>query len=137
MLKGFRSFLLRGNVIDLAVAVVMGAAFGALVNAMVKDLITPLVAAVGGRHDFSSLAFTINGSRFAYGDFINAVVGFAIVAATVFFAIVNPMQTLMAHRRTEPEADSPTRACPHCLSEIPAAAGRCAFCTADLSPTGR
>jgi len=137
MLKGFRSFLLRGNVIDLAVAVVMGAAFGAVVTALVKDLITPLLAAVGGKHDFSSLAFTINGSRFAYGDFINALVGFVIVAATVFFVIVNPIQTLQANPQTEPDADSPTRACPHCVSEIPAAAGRCAFCTADLSPGGR
>jgi large conductance mechanosensitive channel len=134
MLKEFRSFVLRGNVVDLAVAVVIGAAFGNVVNAVVRDVITPLVAAAGGKHDFSNLAFTVNGSRFAYGDLINAVVSFLIVAATVFFLVVKPINALAARRGTEPDVDSETRPCPRCLSRIPAAATRCAFCTTDLPP---
>jgi large conductance mechanosensitive channel len=134
MLKEFRSFVLRGNVVDLAVAVVIGAAFGAVVSAMVKDLITPLVAAVGGEHDFSRLAFTINGSRFAYGDFLNALVSFLLVSATVFFLVVKPVNLLMERRKTEPEVEADTRSCPECLSQIPAPASRCAFCTAPVPP---
>jgi len=132
MLKEFRSFVLRGNVVDLAVAVVIGAAFGAVVSALVRDLITPLVAALVGKHDFSNLAFTINGSRFAYGDLINAIIGFLIVAATVFFVIVKPINALAARRRTEPDEDADTRPCPRCLSQIRAEATRSAFCTIDL-----
>jgi large conductance mechanosensitive channel len=134
MLKEFRQFVLRGNVIDLAVAVVIGAAFGAVVTALVEDLVTPIVAAVGGKHDFSNLAFTINGSRFAYGDFINAVISFLIIAAAVFFLIVKPVNLLMERRRTEPDVDSDTRPCPECLSQIPAEARRCAFCTSEVPP---
>jgi large conductance mechanosensitive channel len=134
MLKEFRSFVLRGNVVDLAVAVVIGTAFAAVVNALVRDVITPLVAAVGGKHDFSNLAFTINGSRFAYGDLINAVISFLIIAATVFFVIVKPINVLAARRRTEPDEAADTRPCPRCLTQIPAEATRCAFCTTDLPP---
>jgi large conductance mechanosensitive channel len=134
MVKEFRQFVLRGNVVDLAVAVVIGAAFGAVVSALVKDLVTPLLAALGGKHDFSNLAFAINGSRFAYGDFINAVLSFLIVAAAVFLLIVKPVNLLMERRRTEPDVESDTRPCPECLSQIPAPASRCAFCTTGVPP---
>jgi large conductance mechanosensitive channel len=133
-LKEFRQFILRGNLVDLAIAVVIGAAFSAVVSAVVSDLITPLVAAVGGKHDFSQLTFTINGSRFAYGHFINALVSFLIVAAVVFFLIVKPVNVLMGRMRTEPDVESETRACPECLSQIPRPARRCAFCTAQVGP---
>ena len=112
MLKEFRQFILRGNLVDLAVAVVIGAAFTAVVNALVKDLITPLIAAVGGEPNFGTLAFTINGSRFAYGDFLNALVTFLLVAAVLFFVVIKPVNALMAALRTEPEVESPTRSCP-------------------------
>jgi len=132
MLKEFRQFILRGNLVDLAVAVVIGAAFTAVVNALVKDLVTPLVAAIGGKHDFSALAFTINGSRFAYGDFINAVIAFVLVAAVLFFLIIRPVNALLARLRPEPSVDKVTHPCPQCLSDIPSAATRCAFCTAEV-----
>ena len=108
MFRQFRDFLLRGNVVDLAVAVVVGAAFGAVVTALVKDLITPLIAAIGGKPNFGNLAFTINGSRFAYGDFINAVVSFVIISAAIFFLVVKPVSTLMERRKRgeEPEAEA-------------------------------
>jgi large conductance mechanosensitive channel len=108
MIRQFRDFLLRGNVVDLAVAVVVGAAFGAVVTALVKDIITPLIAAIGGKPDFGNLAFTINGSRFAYGDFINAIVSFVIIAAAVFFLVVKPVGALMERRKAglEPEAEA-------------------------------
>jgi large conductance mechanosensitive channel len=134
MLKEFREFVLRGNVIDLAVAVVIGAAFTAVVNALVKDLITPVIAAVFGQPDFGDLAFTINDSRFAYGDFLNAVLTFVLVAAVLFFFVVRPVNYLMARRRTGPEVESTTRDCPECLSAIPIAAQRCAFCTSEVAP---
>ena len=129
MIKGFRDFILRGNVVDLAVAVVIGTAFTAVVNALVKDIVTPLIAAVGGNPNFAALAFTINGSRFAYGDFFNAVVTFLIVAAVMFFLVIKPVNLLLEEFRTESEVDSPTRPCPECRSQIPRAASRCAFCT--------
>jgi large conductance mechanosensitive channel len=135
MLREFRAFVLRGNMVDLAVAVVIGTAFTAVVNAMVRDLITPLIAAVGGQPDFGDLAFTINGSRFAYGDFLNALVTFLLVATVVFFLVVKPVNALMAALgpdQAEPEA--PTRPCPECLSQIPRAATRCAFCTSEVQP---
>jgi large conductance mechanosensitive channel len=132
MVKDFREFILRGNLVDLAVAVVIGAAFTAVVNALVADLVTPIIAAVGGKPDFGNLAFTVNGSRFAYGDFINALLTFLIVAAVVFFLVIKPVNALMARRRTEPPVDAETRPCPECLSEIPLAARRCAFCTAEV-----
>jgi len=126
MLKGFKEFILRGNVIDLAVAVVIGAAFGAVVKAFVDNLITPLIAAIVGKPDFSGLAFTINGSIFRYGLFINALVTFLLVAAAVYFAVVAPMNKL-AERRAR-GADPETKQCPQCLSEIPHKARKCAFC---------
>jgi large conductance mechanosensitive channel len=132
MLREFRAFILRGNLVDLAVAVVIGTAFTAVVNAFVKDIITPLIAAVGGEPNFGRLAFTINGSRFAYGDFLNAAFTFLIVAAVMFFLVIKPVNLLMAELRTEPEVDSPTRPCPECLSQIPRAAVRCAFCTTEV-----
>jgi len=134
MLKGFRQFLMRGNVIDLAVAVVMGATFGAVVTALVKDLINPLIAAIMGKPDFSAIAFTVNSSKFALGDFINALVSFVLSAASVYFLVVLPVNTLMARiKRGEVPPDPTTKKCPECLSEIPIAARRCAFCT---SPVG-
>jgi large conductance mechanosensitive channel len=133
-LKEFRSFVLRGNVIDLAVAVVLGAAFTAVVTALVRDIITPIIAAIFGKPDFSDLSFTINDSKFAYGDFLNALLAFVLVAAAVFFLIVKPVNYVMARMRTEPEADAETRACPECLSLIPVEATRCAYCTTEVPP---
>jgi large conductance mechanosensitive channel len=132
VIKEFRQFLLRGNVVDLAVAVVIGAAFGAVVTAFVADLITPLIAAIFGKPSFSELTFTINGSRFLYGDFLNAALAFVLVAAAIFFVVVKPMNALAA-RRARAE-DPTTRDCPECLSEIPLAARRCAYCTVELQP---
>jgi large conductance mechanosensitive channel len=130
MLKGFRQFVLRGNVLDLAVAVVIGGAFGTVVTALVKDLITPLLAAIVGKPDFSALGFTLNGSRFPIGDFINAVVAFVLMAAAIYFLVVVPVNALTARiRRGETPADPTTKRCPECLSEVPIAARRCAFCT--------
>lgn len=129
MLKGFKQFLLRGNVVDLAVAVVIGAAFGAVVTALVKDLLTPLIAAIIGQPDFSALQFTVNGSRFLIGDFINAAVAFVMVAAAIYFFVVAPMNAMVARRRRGEAAPDPTtKKCPECLSEVPIAARRCAFC---------
>ena len=134
LLGEFNTFLLRGNVVDLAVGIVIGAAFGALVTALVADLITPLIAAISGSHDFSSLTFTIHGSRFLYGDFINKILAFVLVAAAVFFLVVRPVNALMARRKTETPVDETVRACPECLSDIPVAARRCAFCTSEIGP---
>jgi large conductance mechanosensitive channel len=134
MLKGFRQFVLRGNVLDLAVAVIIGGAFGAVVTALVKDLITPLLAAIVGKPDFSALAFTVNGSRFPVGDFINAVVAFVLMAAAIYFLVVVPVNALNARiRRGETPPDPTTKRCPECLSEVPIAARRCAFCTSAIS----
>jgi large conductance mechanosensitive channel len=135
MVRDFKTFLLRGNVVDLAVGIVIGAAFGALVTALVKDLITPIVAAILGKPDFSNLTFTINGSQFAYGDFLNALFAFVSIAAAVFFFVVKPVNALMARRKTQPDVESPTVSCPECLSSIPREARRCAFCTAAVEPT--
>ena len=132
-MSGFRKFLLRGNVVDLAVAVVIGAAFGAVVQALVKDLITPLIGAFGGVPDFAALFFTINGSRFLIGDFINAVLSFVLMAAVIYYFVVMPVGRLMERFAPEPPKPAPTRECPYCLSKIPRAARRCAFCTADLT----
>ena len=137
MVKEFKEFVLRGNVIDLAIAVVIGAAFGAVVTALVKDLITPLIAAMGGQPDFSGLSFTINKSHFLYGDFINAVVSFLILAAVVFFLVVCPLNALIERTRAKPTTPDPTTfKCPECLSEIPIGAHRCAFCTAVIQSSG-
>ncbi len=137
-MKGFKQFVLRGNVLDLAVAVVMGAAFGAVVTALVKDLITPIIAALVGKPDFSSIMFTVNGSKFLIGDFINAVVSFLLIAAAVYFFVVLPVNTLMARiKRGEAIPDPTTKKCPECLSEVPIAARRCAFCTSSLETVKR
>jgi large conductance mechanosensitive channel len=133
MLKGFQQFLLRGNVVDLAVAVVLGGAFGAIVTALVKDLLTPLIAALVGKPDFSAIAFEINGSKFLIGDFINAIVSFLLIAAAVYFFVVVPVNAMLARlRRGEPSPDPTTKKCGECLSDVPIAARRCAFCTSML-----
>jgi large conductance mechanosensitive channel len=133
MMKGFRQFLLRGNVLDLAVAVVIGAAFGAVVTALVKDLITPLIAAIVGKPDFSAIAFEINGSKFLLGDFINALLSFLLIAAAVYVFIVLPVNAFTARmRRGEAPPDPTTKKCPQCLSVVAIAARRCAFCTSAL-----
>src|SRR3990172_146382 len=129
ILNHFKAFLLRGNVVDLAVGIVIGVAFGAVVTALVEDLITPIIAAIGSQPDFSTLDFTLNGSTFRYGDFINKVITFVITAAAIFFFVVVPMNALMARARQEPPADPTTRRCPECISEIPLEAKRCAFFT--------
>ena len=132
-MKGFKQFLLRGNVVDLAVGVVIGAAFGTVVSALVKDLLTPLIAAVAAKPDFTSLAFTVNNSKILYGDFLNAVVAFVIVAAAVYYLVVLPINALVARSHHEPPADPTTQKCPQCLSEIPIGAKRCAHCTSALA----
>ncbi len=134
MLRDFKTFLLRGNVVDLAVGIVIGAAFGTLVKGLVEDLITPIVAAIIGKPNFSALSFTINGSHFLYGSFLNDLITFISIAAAVFFFVVQPVNALMARRRTEPDVSSETQACPECLSDIPKLARRCAFCTASVTP---
>jgi large conductance mechanosensitive channel len=132
MLKEFRDFIMRGNLVDLAIAVVIAAAFGTVVAALVADLITPLIAAIGGQPDFNALDFKINGSTFRYGHFLNTVISFLIIAAVVFFLVIRPFNALMKRLKTKTPEDAPTRDCPECLSAIPAAASRCAFCTAEV-----
>jgi large conductance mechanosensitive channel len=132
--KDFRTFLLRGNVVDLAVGIVIGAAFGTIVNSVVAGLITPIFAAIGGKPNFAALSFTINGSHFHYGLVINALISFLVVATAVFFLVVRPVNALMSRFRTEPDVAEPTRHCPECRSEIPERARRCAFCTATVQP---
>ena len=131
-MRDFKAFLLRGNLVDMAVGIVIGVAFAAVVAAFVADLVTPLIAAIGGQPNFADLTFTVNGSVFHYGAFINAVLSFLIIAAVVFFFVVRPVNRLMEKRRTEPDVEQPTKDCPHCLSSIPVGASKCAFCTADL-----
>lgn len=133
MLKEFKAFLLRGNVVDLAVAVVIGAAFGQVIDALVKDILTPIIA-IPGKADFANLRFTINGSVFRYGHLLNEVISFVSVAGAVFFFVVRPITRLMNRRKTEPDVENLVRACPECLSSIPVGATRCAFCTAKLVP---
>ncbi len=127
-MRGFKAFLLRGNVVDLAITVVIGVAFGVVVTAFVKDLVTPLIAALGGKPDFSSLYFTINKSRFLYGDFIDVVLAFLVIALVIYFFVVVPYTGLVERSRKEPPADPTTKKCTECLSEIPKDARRCAFC---------
>ena len=133
MLKDFKEFLLRGTVIDLAVAVVIGAAFGTVIEAFVKDLLTPLIAAIGGQPDFSAISFTIHNSKFLIGDFINAIIAFIIIAAVIFFLVIKPINALIerSHRKG-PTPDPTTRKCPYCVSEIPIGATRCAYCTQEV-----
>jgi large conductance mechanosensitive channel len=130
MLSGFKQFILRGNVVDLAVGVVIGAAFGSVVTAFTKDLLTPLIAAIVGKPDFSAIHFTINGSAFPVGDFINTIVSFLLVASAVYFFVITPLNALMARlSKAPPPPDPTTRKCTECLSEIPIDARRCAYCT--------
>ena len=133
ILNEFKAFLFRGNLIDMAVGIVIGLAFAALVTAFVADLITPIIAAIFGSHDFSQLTFTINGSTFKYGDFINALITFASVAAAIFFFVVKPVNSLTARYRTEPPPDPTIKKCPECLSDIPSAARRCMYCTSEVA----
>jgi len=128
-MKGFKQFLLRGNVVDLAVGVVIGAAFGGVVTALVKDLLTPFIAAIVKQPDFAAFAFTIHGSKFLYGEFINALLSFVIIAAAVYYLVVLPINALISRAHREPPADPTTKKCPECLSEIPIDARRCAHCT--------
>ena len=133
MLKQFRDFILRGNLLDLAVAVVIGAACTGLVNSLVKDLITPLLSAIGAKQSFFDLSFTVNGRDFNYGDFLNQVISFLLTALVIFFLVVKPMNHLMGRLGRTPQED-PVRECPECLSKGPVAARRCAFCTAGIEP---
>ncbi len=133
MIKEFKQFLLRGNVVDLAVGVVIGAAFGTVVSALVSDLLTPFIAAIAKVPDFSGLAFTINGSQFMIGHFINAVISFVLVAAAIFFFVIKPMNMLISRSHKEPPADPTTKKCTECLSEIPIEAKRCSHCTQKIA----
>ena len=133
MLKEFKQFLLRGNVIDMAVGVVVGASFGAVIAALVADFLTPLIAAIAKVPDFSGLFFTLNGSKFMWGHFINALISFILVAGAIFFFVIKPMNFLIARSKKEPPADPTTKKCPECLSEIPITARRCAHCTQVIS----
>lgn len=133
MLEGFKKFILRGSVVDLAVGVVIGAAFGTVVTAFTKDLLTPLIAALVGKPDFSSISFTIGQTPFPIGDFINAIVSFLLVAGAVYFFVVVPLNALMARLNPQKEAPPTTRPCPQCLSDIPIAAKRCAHCAQPIS----
>ena len=132
MLKDFKAFVLRGNVVDLAVGVVIGAAFGTVVTSLVENIFTPLLA-IPGKTDFSRLHFTIRGSTFNYGTFLNDLIAFVSIAAAVFFLVVRPVNALMARRKTEPDVESTTKDCEHCLSAIPVGARVCAFCTRDVA----
>jgi large conductance mechanosensitive channel len=135
MFSGFKTFLLRGNVIDLAVAVVIGAAFGAVVTSFVTNILTPLIAAIIGKPDFSGYSATLNGSQITYGAFLNALIAFLLVAAAVYFFMVAPMNAWTARiRRGEAPPDPTTKKCPECVSEIPIAARRCAFCASPVVP---
>jgi large conductance mechanosensitive channel len=133
MLRGFGQFLMRGNVVDLAVAVVIGGAFGAIVTALVKDLITPLIAAVFGKPEFSAIKFQINNSNFPVGDFINAIVTFFLVATAIYFFVVVPMNSIATRFGPKPAEPPALKECAECLSEVPAAARRCKYCTSALT----
>lgn len=132
MLKGFKQFILRGNVVDLAVGVVIGASFGTVVSSLVKDILMPFIASIFKSPDFSGLVFTINGSNFMYGNFLNALISFLIVAVAVYFFVVTPINTLISKTRKEKPLDPTTKKCPECLSEISLEAKRCAFCTSTI-----
>ena len=134
MLKEFKGFILRGNVVDLAVAVVIGTAFGAVVTAFVENIVTPLIAAIIGEPSFGDLHFTINDAVFGYGNVLNALIAFLSVAAVIYFLVVQPMNVLQERLKPGKPVDEPTRACPECLSDIPRQARRCAFCTAQITP---
>lgn len=131
-MKGFRDYILRGNVVDLAVAVVIGGAFGAVVTALVKDIVTPLIGAFGGTPDFSALSFSINNSQFMIGDFINSLISFVVIAAVIYFVVVTPMNKILEKVRKGQKVDPQTKICPECLSAVPLASKRCKFCTSVL-----
>jgi len=132
-MQGFKQFLLRGNVVDMAVGIVVGAAFGTVVSSFVKDLLTPFIAAIVQKPDFSGIAFTINGSKFLIGDFVNSIVSFVLIAAAIYYAVVLPVNALVARAIKQPPPAAPTtKKCPECVSEIPLQAKRCAFCTSAL-----
>lgn len=133
VVQEFKEFVLRGNVIDLAIAVVIGAAFAAVVDAAVTDLITPIIGAIGGQPNFEKITFTINGSQFMIGHFINQLVSFLIIAAVIFFLVIKPLNLLLERARHEPTPDPTTTKCPACLSEVQIGATRCPFCTSELS----
>ncbi len=133
MLKDFRAFILRGNVVDLAIAVAIGAAFTAVITSFTTNLLTPLLAIPGDSASFAELSFSISGSTFRYGAFLDSIVSFVLIAAALYFLVVRPVNTLMERRRTAPEVESTTRECPECLSSIPMRARRCAFCTAEVT----
>jgi large conductance mechanosensitive channel len=133
MFSGFKQFILRGNVIDMAVGVVIGAAFATVVTAFTRDLLTPLIAALFGKPDFSAITFTVHGSVFPLGDFLNALIAFLLVAVAVYFFVVTPINALVARSRKEPPADPTTKKCPECRMEIPIDARRCAHCTSQLT----
>jgi large conductance mechanosensitive channel len=134
MWSGFKKFLMRGNVVDLAVAVVMGAAFGAVVASFVANILTPLIAAIVGKPDFSAYSARVNGSEVLYGTFLNALVSFILISAAVYFFVVLPMNTLQERRnRGQAPPDPTTKKCPECMSEIPIAARKCAFCTSPVA----
>jgi large conductance mechanosensitive channel len=132
-MKDFREFILRGNLVSLAVAFVIGGAFALLVTALVNDLITPLIAAISGSPDFSALHFTLHNSVFLYGSFFNALIAFVLIALVVFYLVVKPTNALMDRLKTEPPVDETVKPCPHCLSQIPVDASVCAFCTRDVA----
>ncbi|MGB6610039.1 MAG: large conductance mechanosensitive channel protein MscL [Acidobacteriaceae bacterium] len=134
MFKGFRDFILRGNVMDLAVAVVIGAAFTAIVNALVTDIVNPLIAAVVHKPDFSALIFDLHGGKIKYGDFMNAIISFLLIAAVVYFVFVLPVNALMKKFRSAEAAPPKTRPCPECLSDVPLAAKRCSHCAQPVAP---
>jgi large conductance mechanosensitive channel len=131
-MREFKEFLLRGNILDLAVAIIIGVAFTAVVTSLVENLITPFIAAIGGQPDFAGLTFTINGSVFRYGEFLNSLFSFMVIAAVVFFLVIKPANAMIRRYRTEPAPDPTMRKCPECLSDIPTAANRCAFCTTEV-----
>jgi large conductance mechanosensitive channel len=133
MLNDFKQFLLRGNVVDLAVGVVIGASFGTVVSALVSDILTPFIAAIAKVPDFSGLLFMINGSKFMYGHFINAIISFILVAGAVFFFVVKPMNVLVNMSRKETPAQPTTKKCGECASEIPIEAKRCKYCAQPVS----
>ena len=135
MIKEFKEFLLRGNLLDLAVAVVIGVAFTAVVTAVTVDIVTPLIKAVfGGSTQFDGLVWTVNGSKIYYGKVLTALLNFVIVAAVIFFLVIKPVNTLMKRLGRTP-SEEPMRECPECLSKVPDAATRCAYCTSTLTPT--
>lgn len=132
VLKGFRDYLFRGNVVDLAVAVVIGGAFGSIVTSLVKDIVTPIIGAIGGQPDFSNIYFTVNNSKFMIGNFLNSVISFVMIAGVIYFVVIVPMNKIMAAMKKEEKKDPTDIVCPECLSKIPINAKRCMYCTSIL-----